>query len=224
VPSPRRKPWVAAATARPADYALANHIQHPLSVYLPESLIIGEVDRWLAREFAPHRMTKTVCALAEAQQADIAETNGDMGTAAKIAECDRKLAQYRATLDAGANPATVAGRIAEAEAEKASYALVMRGSRQPRKRMSEREIKAIVDGLANVEPELGEADPDDKSEIFRQLGLKLIYQPGRKDSWKRRFRLLSVYFRKCPRFDTHLTYMIDIALTTEFKLTSGGVR
>ena len=28
----------------------------------------------------------------------------------------------------------------------------------------------------------------------------------------------------CPRTDTHLTYMIDIALTTEFALATGGAR
>ena len=28
----------------------------------------------------------------------------------------------------------------------------------------------------------------------------------------------------CPRTDTHLTYVIDIALTTEFALAAGGVR
>jgi hypothetical protein len=27
---------------------------------------------------------------------------------------------------------------------------------------------------------------------------------------------------KCPRSDSHLTYMIDIALTTEFALEAGG--
>ena len=37
----------------------------------------------------------------------------------KVAECDRKLAQYRAILDAGANSGTVAAWIAETEAEKA---------------------------------------------------------------------------------------------------------
>ena len=35
------------------------------------------------------------------------------------AECDRKLAQYRAALDAGADPATVARWITETEAERA---------------------------------------------------------------------------------------------------------
>jgi hypothetical protein len=29
---------------------------------------------------------------------------------------------------------------------------------------------------------------------------------------------------KCPRLDTHLTYMIDIALTTEFAIHAGGER
>jgi hypothetical protein len=29
---------------------------------------------------------------------------------------------------------------------------------------------------------------------------------------------------KCPRTDTHLIYMIDIALTTEFAIAAGGVR
>jgi hypothetical protein len=50
------------------------------------------------------------------------------------AGCDRKLAQYRAALDAGANAVTVAGWIAGAEAGKASCALVMRRSDEPRQR------------------------------------------------------------------------------------------
>jgi hypothetical protein len=38
-------------------------------------------------------------------------------------------------------------------------------------RMSEAEIKAIVNRLANLARVLADADPNDKSEIFRQLGL-----------------------------------------------------
>ncbi len=98
--------------------------------------------------------------------------------ARKIAECDAKLAQYRAALDAGASPATVAAWIAETEAEKATYALAMCRS-EPRPRMSEAEIRAIVDKLAAIPRVLHDADPDDKAEVFRQLGLKLTYHPGR---------------------------------------------
>lgn len=70
-------------------------------------------------------MNDTLHALAEAHLPDTRPASAEEATASKIAECDRKLAQYRAALDAGANPATVAGWIAETEAEKASWALVM---------------------------------------------------------------------------------------------------
>jgi site-specific DNA recombinase len=165
----------------PAEYALANRVEHPLNVNLREDTIIGHVDRWLAREFAPQRLTETIRDLAAAaERADTAQRSGDdEGIARKIAECDRKLASYRAALDAGANPATVAAWIAETEAEKASYVLVIRKPAATRHRMTEAEIKAIVEKLADIAQVLADADPDDKAEIFRQLGLKLTYQPSR---------------------------------------------
>ena len=46
--------------------------------------------------------------------------------------------------------------------------------------MTEAEIKAIVDKLADIARVLHDADPEDKGEIFRQLGLKLTYHPGRR--------------------------------------------
>jgi hypothetical protein len=45
--------------------------------------------------------------------------------------------------------------------------------------MSEAEIKAVVTRLADLARVLADADPNDKSEIFRQLGLRLTYHPGR---------------------------------------------
>ncbi len=69
----------------------------------------------------PHRMSETIHALAVAQPGDEHRTAAQIEASAKIAECDRKLAQYRAALDQGASPAAVAGWITEAEAEKARY-------------------------------------------------------------------------------------------------------
>jgi site-specific DNA recombinase len=46
--------------------------------------------------------------------------------------------------------------------------------------MTEAEIRAIVDKLADIAAVLHDADPEDKGEIFRQLGLKLTYHPGRR--------------------------------------------
>jgi site-specific DNA recombinase len=163
-----------------AEYALANHVDHPLSVTVREDAVIGRVDRWLAREFAPHRLTQTIRDLAAAPHAEpTGRSDEHEETARKIAECDRKLAQYRAALDAGANPATVAGWIAETEAEKAGYHIPARPAGTTRRRMSEAEIKDIVDRLADLVRVLADADPNDKSEIFRQLGLRLTYHPGR---------------------------------------------
>ncbi len=164
----------------PAEYALANRVQHPLNVYLREDQLIGKVNRWLAREFAPHRLNETIAKLAAAQLAEPAARPDDHEeTALKIAECDRKLTGYRAALDAGASPATVVAWIAETEAEKAGYLAARRPRSTPRRRMSEAEIRAIVDRLADLVSVLADADPNDKSEIFRQLGLRLTYHPGR---------------------------------------------
>ena len=43
--------------------------------------------------------------------------------------------------------------------------------------MTEAEIKSIVEKLADIARVLADAAPDDKSEIFPQLGLKLTYHP-----------------------------------------------
>jgi len=147
---------------------------------MSESAVIGAVDGWLAREFAPHRMGETIRALADAQPADEPRSGGRGEAASKIAECDQKLTQYRAALDAGASPATVAVWIAETEAEKAHYEIGRRQVAKARERMTEREIKSIVDKLADIARVLADADADDKSEIFRRLGLKLTYHPGRR--------------------------------------------
>jgi hypothetical protein len=164
----------------PAEYALANRVEHPVNVYLRENLVIGEVDQWLAREFTPHRMSETIHALVAAQPGDEHRSAGQPEAASKIAVCDRKLAQYRAALDEGASPATVAGWIAETEAEKARYVVGLRQGAKACKRMTEQEIRSIVDNLAEIAHVLADADPNDKSEIFRQLGLKLTYHPGRR--------------------------------------------
>ena len=173
----------------PAEYALANKMEHPLNISFREAQIVAQVDRWLALEFTPPRLTETLRALAQASQA-VTTTDRDRDsrgeeTAWRIAECDRKLSQYRAALDAGASPTTVAGWIAETEAEMARLQASQSRANSSavskmRPRMTEAEIRAVVEKLADVARVLSTANADDKSEIFRQLGLKLTYYPGRR--------------------------------------------
>jgi len=64
---------------------------------------------------------------------------------------------------------TNTARIAETEAERASYIVgARRGGETVRPRMSEAQIRAVVDKLADLIEVVHEADPDDRSEIFRR--------------------------------------------------------
>ncbi len=44
--------------------------------------------------------------------------------------------------------------------------------------MAKADRKAVVNRLADIARVLHDADPDDKAEVFRQLGLRLTYNPG----------------------------------------------
>jgi hypothetical protein len=88
----------------PNEYALANQVQHPRSVYLREDQLIEPLDGWLTGLFAPHRRNHTIDCLAAA---DLTTTTTDTAVhqaQSIIAECDHKLRRYRAALEAGADP------------------------------------------------------------------------------------------------------------------------
>jgi site-specific DNA recombinase len=100
---------------------------------------------------------------------------------AMIAECDAKLERYRAALEAGADPSVVTAWIAQAQADRArahaDAARYAAGSRSDTRRMSREEITALVNEIADAIAVLREADPDDKAELYRQLGVRLTYHP-----------------------------------------------
>jgi site-specific DNA recombinase len=88
----------------------------------------------------------------------------------QIAACDRKLALYRAALDAGASPATVGGWSAETEAERARLTRSLRQD-TPRLRLGEAKIEAMTGKLDDMAAVIRAADPGDKSEVYQQMGL-----------------------------------------------------
>ncbi|GAA1802304.1 hypothetical protein GCM10009682_25170 [Luedemannella flava] len=97
-----------------------------------------------------------------------------------IKECDRKIARYRAALDAGADPALVAGWIAETQAER-SNALALSKAVSPREplqaQLNTEEITELLNRLGNMITVLEQAQPEHKMEVYRALGLKLTYRP-----------------------------------------------
>ncbi|MGC4795581.1 recombinase family protein [Micromonospora saelicesensis] len=159
----------------PQEYALANHVEHPSNVYLREDALTDPIDTWLASAFAPHHIESTITAMTEAQPLDHSPA---AGTAAQtiITECDAKLERYRAALDAGADPAVVTGWIAQTQAERArAEADLPANTGTAPRRMSRAEITTLVNALGDIAAVLRDADPADKAEVYRQLGLRLNY-------------------------------------------------
>lgn len=89
-------------------------------------------------------------------------------------------AQYRAALDAGADPATVARWITGTEAERARCQAIRRAAapRPVATSMSRDEIASVVRALADLIEVVRAASPADKVQIYTGLGLRLTYQPS----------------------------------------------
>ncbi|MEV4814983.1 hypothetical protein [Micromonospora tulbaghiae] len=68
--------------------------------------------------------------------------------------------------------------IAQTQAERARAETELRTiARTTPRRMSRGEITTLVTALGDITTVLRNADPADKAEVYRQLGLRLNYQP-----------------------------------------------
>ncbi len=95
-----------------------------------------------------------------------------------ITNCNTTLERYRLALEAGTDPALVARWTAKANTERAAAQARLRAP-AGRQRMTEQEITDMVTAIGDIVTVLAEADPADKAEIYTQLGLRPIYEPGR---------------------------------------------
>ncbi|GAA2116201.1 recombinase family protein [Actinomadura alba] len=163
----------------PEEYALANRVQHPRNVYLREDVLLPALDRWVGRYFAPHRRTETIAAIAAAQGGDGEDTTSALARHA-IAECDRKLARYRAALDAldeDTDPAVIARWITEIQQQRAAAEAQLRQT--PRQiHLTHDQITNLVNQLGDHTQAIATADPARKADLYTKLGLRLTYHPA----------------------------------------------
>jgi site-specific DNA recombinase len=161
-------------------------------VTLRQDVLLAPLDKWLASKFGPRHLPATIDELVAA--AAIGQTvphTAENEINAQIAQCDRKLDQYRATLDAGADPATIARWITETEAERAKYQALKRAAPpQTAPSMSREEITSVVSALSDLLTVLRSADPADKAEIYAQLGLRLTYRPDQDPAIRAEVRIV----------------------------------
>jgi site-specific DNA recombinase len=163
----------------PLEYALTNKINHPRNVIIRENTLTPSLDTWLAQEFSPLQRRHTITKILEQAALGAPEPPADSG-GPTVAELDAKLDRYRAALDAGADPAVVAGWIADTRAERERA--VQRKPSPPAPtndiaNLTEEQIVDIVEELGSVATALRNAAPEHKLEVYRSLGLRLTYHP-----------------------------------------------
>jgi site-specific DNA recombinase len=180
-----------------SQYAAKNKVDHPTSVYLREEQLLARVDEWLCRKFDPVALPSTAREL-EAAQPD--EAKPDEAAQREIAECDAKLRQHRAALEAGADPVLVTGWMKETQAKRAAAEARLKKP-TGRRRMTRDEITSVVKALGDVMQVLKDADPADKAEIYGQLGLTLTYHPQDKRVKAEAQPNSIMYVGACPRGD-----------------------
>jgi len=119
------------------------------------------------------------------QLADQAAAGNDDTTArseaakARIGEFDRKIAQYRASLDVGGDRAVIGPWMAGTQAQRVAAQAGIRLATGQR-RMTRDEIAAIVTVLGDLMQVIRDADPADKADLYTQLGLTMTYRPQRR--------------------------------------------
>jgi site-specific DNA recombinase len=164
----------------PDQYALANHLAHPRNVYLREDHITPPLDDWLLTALAPDHLEATVETMYTSQSPDMIETPADLAQHT-ITECDRKIANYRALLDAGTDPSLVAGWIAETTALRATAEAQQRSRQAPTRqaRLTKPQIRRLITAVGDLRAAIrrAEAKPA-KTALYQQLRVRLTYDPG----------------------------------------------
>ena len=164
------------------DFVRQHGLSHPPMLYLREESIADPSDRFLDRELGQGNLTSSLRRIAEAEfRAALAAHDPDDEAGRlrdRIADADARIDRYRAALDAGADPAVVAGWIKEATAlRRAALARLGLVGEVPQ-RMSEDQVAAIVEALGGLLGLLKQAEKQDRAEIYSRLGLRMTYRPG----------------------------------------------
>lgn len=159
----------------PQEYALANRVEHPRNVILREDILIKPLDNWIGTLFDPAHRDATIAAMLV--EPDQPPTERDQ-IRPLILECERKLDQYRRALDAGADPVVVSAWITQtvAERQRLKQSLIAH-KRDADSHLTARVLSEMIEDLGEVSAVLDQGDDADKADLYRRLGLQLIFNP-----------------------------------------------
>jgi site-specific DNA recombinase len=150
---------------------------HKGEIFVPERPLLRSLDEWIAELFSPEHAQNTAQALVEA--ANITDSADTVAAAQeRLAAARRKLRQYRAALDDGADPATVSEWISQAAVEERAAQGELDAIRHfSPPTLTVEDVLAVVTELGGLVSVLGGADPADRAELYAALGVEITYQP-----------------------------------------------
>jgi hypothetical protein len=159
----------------PDQYGIGE-AQHPRNVYVKEKAVMPGLDRWLASLFDQEHVEETCQVLAGASQPDPEQETRQAALAEQIRDCDRRLGQYQAVLDEGADPQIVARWMAQVQRERRDLETQL-GRPVPGGKLTAPQVRALVEALRDIVAVLAEADPEDKAELYSGFGVNLTSHP-----------------------------------------------
>ena len=159
-----------------ANYATVNGMDHPKAVYIRESAIVPKLDEWLCRLFSEENLDETCKALAMVGLLDEGAAGRQEAARRKIADCDSRLAKYRAALDADADPVIVSGWMREVQGERLAAEAEL-GRSIPGEPMTKDQVRKLIRAVQDLTKVLEEADPKLKAEVYADLGVSVRYDP-----------------------------------------------
>lgn len=161
----------------PDEYAQRKGVEHPKTVYLREDALVPKLDEWLAKVFDETNLDATAAALAAASAPDDASVARAEAARRKLADCDGRLAKYRAALEAGTEPVIVGQWIADVQAERLAAERELAASTPGAKALSKKEVRALLAAVKEATAALATADPKIKAELYAELGVEATYFP-----------------------------------------------
>ena len=159
----------------PDEYGIGP-AQHPRNVYVKESAVTPGLDEWLGSLFDDQHLEETSEILAGASQPTVEDDARKIALTEQIHDCDRRLGQYQAVLDEGADAKVVARWMAQVHRERANLQTQL-GHNIPGGKLTSSQVRALVDALRDIVTVLAEADPQDKADLYGELGVNLTYHP-----------------------------------------------
>jgi hypothetical protein len=133
------------------DFVRQHQISHPPALYLREDAITGPVDEFLRHELTGPTLGDNLRRVAEAQHRAALAAYGDTTEIEKLCQAiddaDRKIKGYRATLDAGGDPALIGGWISETTAIKKAAQARLGLTEAPPQRMTDDQLDAIAEAF-----------------------------------------------------------------------------